>query len=630
MKIIDETPLLTHTQKSLLEICASKPFRLGDFVSLDNILTKLKVNVHIESGKPTRSVDDYYDKAREYWRKEYEKLLEMHRRNPENEYIREKWQKAERKLGRSRCERKAHLLMRLLGLYDSEQNAIILYPEAMADADASKIEEYLVSTFAHEVMHAYFNRPGHEKYPYALLVEEPLAEFGMLLYLHETHSKYYDWAHDNVSGKNCCYGYGAIIMDQYLGGDSTLKRYLEEYKIPIGEYQMLDFSNGRIDIPKEGDFVDVADQPFVVEWTPVYSIPPTYFWDEATKTLGLDGDWRGMHVLSDCIHILLRYHLSNDIEHLYIGKDYICDSSCRDFDIPTMVSPKHKELTSINGILVRKEDYKDIESFGEGYFKLKRDDKWGILDSKLKPITPFKYDKIKDFDENGLCKVKIGKLMGLVNKQGVEQVPVEYEDIELLYDEENHQNDTRYYKAVLNKKWGIIDSNNNPITQFKYDDIIWWFDENGLCKVKIGELMGLVNKQGVEQVPVEYEDFELLYDYEDHQNDTRYYKAVLNNKWGIIDSYNNKITQIKYDESMYCRREFDESGLCEVKIGKSYGLVNKQGVEQIPVVYEKNIIRKRITYVTSKGEVTRRECEYGVKLNGEEFTINKFGKRIKE
>ena len=630
MNIIDKNLLLTPIQKSLLEQSTSKPFRLGDFVSLDNILTKLNVDVHIESGKPTRSVDDYYDKAREYWRKEYEKLLEMHRRNPENEYIREKWQKAERKLGRSRCERKAHLLMRLLGLYDSEQNAIILYPEAMADADASKIEEYLVSTFAHEVMHAYFNRPGHEKYPYALLVEEPLAEFGMLLYLHETHSKYYDWAHDNVSGKNCCYGYGAIIMDQYLDGDSTLKRYLEEYKIPIGKYQMLDFSNGHIDIPKEGDFVDVADQPFVVEWTPVYSIPPTYFWDEATKTLGLDGDWRGMHVLSDCIHILLRYHLSNDIEHLYIGKDYICDSSCRDFDIPTMVSPKHKELTSINGILVRKEDYKDIESFGEGYFKLKRDDKWGILDSKLKPITPFKYDKIKDFDENGLCKVKIGKLMGLVNKQGVEQVPVEYEDFELLHDYEDHQNDTRYYKAVLNKKWGIIDSNNNPITQFKYDDIIWWFDENGLCKVKIGELMGLVNKQGVEQVPVEYEDFELLHDYEDHQNDTRYYKAVLNKKWGIIDSYNNKITQIKYDESMYCRREFDESGLCEVKIGKSYGLVNKQGVEQIPVVYEKNIIRKRITYVTSKGEVTRRECEYGVKLNGEEFTIDKFGKRIKE
>ena len=127
MNIIDKNLLLTPIQKSLLEQSASKPFILGDFVSLDDILTKLKVNVHIKSGKPTRSVNDYYDKAREYWRKEYEKLLEMHRRNPENEYIREKWQKAERKLGRSRYGREAHSLMRLLGLYDSENNTIILY-----------------------------------------------------------------------------------------------------------------------------------------------------------------------------------------------------------------------------------------------------------------------------------------------------------------------------------------------------------------------------------------------------------------------------------------------------------------------------------------------------------------------
>ena len=204
MKIIDETPLLTPAQKSLLEQSASKPFMLGDFVSLDDILTKLKVDVHIESGKPTRSVDDYYDKAREYWRKEYEKLLEMHRRNPENEYIRKEWQRAEINLGRSCYGREAHSLMRLLGLYDREKNAIILYPEAMADADSSKMDEYLVSTLAHEVMHAYFNRPGHENFPYAMFVEEPLAEFGMLLYLHETKSQYYDWAHDNVSSKKCC------------------------------------------------------------------------------------------------------------------------------------------------------------------------------------------------------------------------------------------------------------------------------------------------------------------------------------------------------------------------------------------------------------------------------------------
>ena len=141
MNIIDETPLLTPAQKSLLEQSASTSFMLGDFASLDDILTKLKVDVHIEPGKPTRSVDDYYDKAGKYWRNEYEKLLEMHRRNPENEYIRKEWQRAEIKLGRSRYGREAHSLMRLLGLYDIDKNAIILYPEAMADADASKMDE---------------------------------------------------------------------------------------------------------------------------------------------------------------------------------------------------------------------------------------------------------------------------------------------------------------------------------------------------------------------------------------------------------------------------------------------------------------------------------------------------------
>ena len=446
MKIIDKNTLLTPIQKSLLEQSASKPFRLGDFVSLDNILTKLNVDVHIESGKPTRSVDDYYDKAREYWKKEYEKLLEMHRRNPENEYIREKLQKAERKLGRSRCERKAHLLMRLLGLYDSKKNVIKLFPEAMAKANPNTMNEYLVSTFAHEVMHAYFNRPGHDKYPYAMFVEEPLAEFGMLLYLHETHSKYYDWAHDNVSNKRCCYGYGANIMDQYLGGDQSLRKYIEEYKIFIGEYEMLDELNGNVSLPVAGSFVNIGAQPISANWTPVYSIPPTYFWDEATKTLGLDGDWGAdtfdtlNHQYNFYIHIDI--HLYNDdIQHLYLGKDFVKGRhNYHHFktlfsSVPVTVSSQHNELTSINGIPVLINDNTPvIESCGRGYYRLKRNGKYSIIDAQLNPITPFNYEFIWSLDDNGLFMVRNRDqndkcVYGLVNQQGVEQVPLEYEDI---------------------------------------------------------------------------------------------------------------------------------------------------------------------------------------------------------
>ena len=431
MNISDSKSLLTSAQISLLQSCAAKPFMLGGFMSLDDILTKLKVDVFIEPGKPTYSVDDYYDKAIEYWRNEFEKLREKMR---EDDSLREEYRKKANKFERLYSERQAHSSMRLLGLYNSKKNIIILYPEAMAAADASRMDEYLASTLAHEVMHAYFDRPGHEKYPYAVFVEEPLAEFGMLLYMHETHSTYYDWAHNNVSGKKCCYGYGAVIMDQYLGGDKSLKTYLEDYKLPIGEYEMLDISNGRIIMPVDNGFVNVNGQPLAVKWIPLNIFHPTYFWDDATKTLGLDGDWSFKQN-----HFLHRHF--HDIQHLYLGKDFIKGYDPLNelfFATPITVSPQHKNLTSINGILVWKNDNSPaFSSCGNNLYKLKRNGKYGIIDSNLNPITLFQYDHISRFDNNGLCEVKIDDRYGLVNKQGVEQVPVIYERISrkgLLYE----------------------------------------------------------------------------------------------------------------------------------------------------------------------------------------------------
>jgi hypothetical protein len=538
MNIKDEKFPLIPAQKSLLEKSARAPFMLGGFVSLDDILTKLKVDVHIEPGKPTRSVDDYYDKAGKYWRNEYEKLLEMHRRNPENEYIRKECQRAEIKLGRSCYGLKAHSLMRLLGLYDIDKNAIILYPEAMADADSSKMDEYLVSTFAHEVMHAYFNRPGHEHFPYAMFVEEPLAEFGMLLYLHETKSQYYNWAYDNVSGKKCCYGYGANIMDQYLGGGKSLRKYLEEYKIFIGEYEMLDGLNGNVSLPVAGSFVNIGAQPISANWTPVHSIPPTYFWDEATKTLGLDGDW-GADTFDTLnhqyIHIDIDIHFHNDdIQHLYLGKDFVKGRHNYHLEdlftsVPVTVSPQNKELTSINGIPVLKEDNTPvIKSCGDGCYELKRNGKYGIIDSNLKNITPFKYDSIWSFHDNGLCMVRIdmpdGYKYGYVNAKGEEQIAVKYD---YIYSFENGLS-----VAKLNGFYGIINEKDEVVAPFNLD---------------YPDMRGLRN------------GYATMKDY--------------NGKWGAIDAKGQVVIPCEYDSLIV----FDESGVDTVRKDGEEFLINTKG-----------------------------------------------------
>ncbi len=518
MNIIDQNALLTSEQKDLLRENANKTYSFGGFISLDDIVKRLKVDVIIEQGIPMRSVDDYYEKAIKYWRSMYEQL---YKKSQEDDTLRAECQKIEVKLWKLKVEREAHSSMRLLGLYDSQKNAIKLFPEAMAKADASKMDEYLVSTFAHEVMHAYFNRPGHEKYPYAMFVEEPLAEFGMLLYLHEINSPYYGWTYNIVSNKKCCYGYGANIMDQYLGGDKSLRKNLEEYKILIEEYEMLDNSNGRISLPEGGGFVKTNGGTLAVKWIPA-PCAPTYFYDKPSKTLGLDGYWNN-YTLHYC-QIMRNFHVhfEDDVQHLYLGEDFAYEGPCYQLDnlfstIPITVSSKNKEMMLINGILVRRNDHIPlIHSCGNGYYRLKRNGKYGIIDSQLKNVTPFIYDFIWSFHENNLCMVRIdqpdGYKYGYINANGDEQVAVKY-------------------------------------------DYIYSF-ENGLAVAKLGRFYGIINEQDEVVVP-----FNL--DYPDMRGLRNGYATMrgYNNKWGTINAQGQVVIPCQYDSLIV----FDEDGFDRVR-----------------------------------------------------------------
>ena len=508
MNIIDQNALLTSEQKDLLRENANKTYSFGGFISLDDIVRRLKVDVIIEPGTPIRYVDDYYERALEYWRRMLEQLYE---KIQEDDSLRAECRNIREKLERLEVERQAHSSMILLGLYDSQKNVIKLFPEAMAKADASKMDEYLVSTFAHEVMHAYFNRPEHDKYPYAMFVEEPLAEFGMLLYLHETHSTYYDWAHDNVSNKNCCYGYGANFMYQYLGGDKSLRKYLEEYKILIEEYEMIDNSNGRISLPKGGGFVNINGGTLAVKWIPALCTP-TYFYDKPSKTLGLNGYWN-KYINHYYIKRVSFVHYEDDVQHLYLGEDFECEDCYYLKDlfstIPITVSSKNKKMMLINGILVRRDNHIPlIKSRGNGYYELKRDGKYGIIDSQLNNVTPFKYDSIRNFEKNNLCMVRIkqpdGSKYGYINVNGVEQVAVKYDKI--------YSFEMGLAVAKLGRYYGIINEQDEVVVPFNLDYLDMRGLKNGYATMEgYNNKWGTINAQGQVVIPCEY-DSQIVFD----------------------------------------------------------------------------------------------------------------------
>lgn len=236
MTIIDEKKLLTDEQKKRLLESVSLEFKLsGNTTSLADILMKLDVKVLIVPGIVERSTT-YLDAAKEFWEKKFESQTESEIANHNLRIINEE-------LRAVRCEC-------LRGCYIHEQKEILLFPEEMEkEYEGKRMNELLVSTLAHETMHAYFNRPYHDCFPYVYFIEEPLAEFGMLMFLKETGIPYLDWAYEDVKRKKTCYRYGASLYDECNHGKIELRKYLEEYKILIDEYFIPDVVGESISLP---------------------------------------------------------------------------------------------------------------------------------------------------------------------------------------------------------------------------------------------------------------------------------------------------------------------------------------------------------------------------------------------
>ena len=232
-----EDELLTKEEILFLQACTLLPFKIGRFSSIDNLLSELGVCIQIAPGIEHHVVPSELLKEKDYWEKELEKWKED---SPEYKEIRDILEKIGDEIS-------AWEDFPIRGEYLSDDKIIKLYPQEMqqeCDDDGRKtpglsMYSLLVSTLAHESMHAYFDRTVCRSLPYVGRVEEPLAEFGMLLYLYYTNQKYiFNWARNDVRSKRTYYRYGDALMSLHLAtedadGYSLTRRDLERYKRPV-------------------------------------------------------------------------------------------------------------------------------------------------------------------------------------------------------------------------------------------------------------------------------------------------------------------------------------------------------------------------------------------------------------
>ena len=224
--IEDKERLLSANELLLLQTSLILPFYLLkgsslEYSSLEDILIRGRVRVIIDPRKPQnkdmRKIPAELDNARRYW----EKMVDE---NPNDDFAR-------KKLAEVLEEIDIWKRVLILGLYMPTEKIILLFPNNMSSKEMPML---LVSTLAHEVMHAYFDRTPLDNYPYVYSIEEPMAEFGMLLYLKETYQmEYFDWAKGFVGSKKSCYRYGSALMEQCEkeGSPSQTRKDFELYKI---------------------------------------------------------------------------------------------------------------------------------------------------------------------------------------------------------------------------------------------------------------------------------------------------------------------------------------------------------------------------------------------------------------
>ena len=214
----------------LLDDCMSRPFNLGKFTSLEEIISNLEVQIKLVPGTDTatRGLPAELSEMETYWTEEIDRLKSNGSSSNECEVTAKILEEIKEEKGNWGT-------MKLRGCYVREEKTILLYPDVMAEEyEGERMPELIISTLVYEIMHAYFDRPGRKCIPYNPLVEEPLAGFGMLLFLNSIDdSAFYSWAFEDVSMKQTCYSRGAKLVKKYLEdttGNAPIRNFFEAYK----------------------------------------------------------------------------------------------------------------------------------------------------------------------------------------------------------------------------------------------------------------------------------------------------------------------------------------------------------------------------------------------------------------
>lgn len=149
-----------------------------------------------------------------------------------------------------------------------------------------------------------------------------------------------------------------------------------------------------------------------------------------------------------------------------------------------------RELVSFN--------YNQIENvINEGFIRVKRDNRWGLINNKFKLVLDTEYDAITIHPP--LIKVKKNNKWGAFNMNLKLVAPVEKDSIKMIEDGKIKMLKNGQLEWKLYKKDG-------EIVDLKQYSMIEDYFSQGISMVKKNDKYGFINEDGVEIIPCIYDD----------------------------------------------------------------------------------------------------------------------------
>ena len=253
----------------------------------------------------------------------------------------------------------------------------------------------------------------------------------------------------------------------------------------------------------------------------------------------------------------------------------------------------------------------------ESYYASFEDNKYGVINSKGENIIVPSYQELITIPNKNkdvfLCVYDVDytnntyKTKALNSKN--EEIYSQYENIEAIenYDTNNNVSyNSNVLKVQKNNKYGLINLEGKEILPCEYDEISAIIGNENSIKVSKDGKVGVVDNNGKKVIDIKYKNIEKLSD--DYKNG--YIVENDNNLYGTVDCANNRILESKYTEI----NPVYENGMYIVKGTKGYNVVDKTG----------NIITKKeyedITDIKNSQIIVAENKKYGlINTSGEQI-----------